>query len=75
MRANKSIIVKNCPSIKPYVHSPIMHGYTYSGHPVACAAAIANLQIVESEKLPSNAATVGIYFLEKLMELKKMPLI
>jgi adenosylmethionine-8-amino-7-oxononanoate aminotransferase len=56
---------------KDHPLAPIMHGYTYSGHPVACAAAIANLQIVENENLPANAATVGIYFLEKLMELKK----
>jgi len=50
--------------------APIMHGYTYSGHPVACAAAIANLKIVEDENLASNAAKVGNYFLEKLIEIK-----
>ena len=44
----------------------VMHGYTYSGHPVACAAAIANLDIVESEDLPANAAARGEYFLSKL---------
>ena len=50
--------------------APIMHGYTYSGHPVACASAIANLKIVEDENLVSNAAKVGTYFLEKLIEIK-----
>ncbi len=44
----------------------IMHGYTYSGHPVACAAAIANLGIVRSEDLPANAATMGEYLLSEL---------
>ncbi|MEQ6291557.1 aspartate aminotransferase family protein [Vogesella sp. GCM10023246] len=44
----------------------IMHGYTYSGHPVACAAAIANLKIVREENLPANAAAQGEYLLSKL---------
>lgn len=35
------------------------HGYTYTGHPVAAAAALANLQILEEEKLIENAARVG----------------
>jgi putrescine aminotransferase len=30
------------------------HGYTYSGHPVACAVALANLDIMESEQLPQR---------------------
>ncbi len=46
--------------------SAILHGYTYSGHPVACAAANAALQIVEDEQLPENAANVGSYCLAKL---------
>ncbi len=48
----------------------IMHGYTYSGHPLACAAALANLAIVEDEDLPANAASVGGYFLDGLKALK-----
>ena len=48
-----------------------MHGYTYSGHPLACAAANANLEIVERENLPQNAAKVGGYFLEQLKTLKE----
>ena len=51
----------------------ITHGYTYSGHPVACAAALANLDIVEKHDLPANAAAVGGYFLERLRELTKYP--
>ncbi len=34
----------------------IFHGYTYSGHALACAAALANLKIVQDEALPENAA-------------------
>jgi len=44
----------------------IMHGYTYSGHPVACAAALATLKIVREENLPANAARQGAYLLERL---------
>ncbi len=44
----------------------IMHGYTYAGHPVACAAAIASLKIVREENLPQNAAVQGRYLLEQL---------
>ncbi|MEC8985001.1 MAG: aminotransferase class III-fold pyridoxal phosphate-dependent enzyme [Actinomycetota bacterium] len=36
-----------------------MHGYTYSGHPAACAAAIANIDLIESEELISQANNVG----------------
>ena len=46
-----------------------MHGNTYTGHPLACAAAIANLRIVEEENLPSNAAKVGQYLLDRLKEI------
>ncbi len=47
-----------------------MHGNTYAGHPLACAAARANLRIVEDEDLPSNAAKVGRYFLDRLKDLQ-----
>jgi len=51
----------------------IMHGYTYSGHPLGCAAALATLAIVEREDLPRNAGTVGAYLLEKLQCLCRFP--
>lgn len=46
-----------------------MHGNTYAGHPLACAAGIANLRIVEQENLPANAGEVGKYFLDRLNEI------
>jgi len=46
----------------------IMHGYTYSAHPVACAASLATLDIVEDENLPGNAGEQGAYFNQKLNE-------
>ena len=42
------------------------HGWTYSGHPVCAAAAVANLNILESENIMANAADVGAYLLESL---------
>lgn len=46
--------------------SMIMHGYTYSGHPTACAAALEVLNIVEEENLPENAKQVGSKLLSDL---------
>jgi len=45
-----------------------MHGNTYAGHPLACAAAIANLRVVEEENLPDNARNVGQYYLDCLKQ-------
>lgn len=44
----------------------IMHGFTYSGHPVGCAAGLASLDIIERENLPANAAQVGQYLMDQL---------
>ena len=53
----------------PGFSNVIMHGYTYSGHPTACAAALAVLDIVEAEDLPGNAGKVGAQLLEQLQPL------
>jgi L-2,4-diaminobutyrate transaminase len=44
------------------------HGYTYAGHPIGAAVAMANLDIIEKEKLVDNAATVGAYFHDQLKQ-------
>ena len=49
-------------------YGPFAHGYTYSGHPVAAAAALAILDIIEGEGLVANAAEVGAYFQSSLRE-------
>ena len=46
-----------------------MHGFTYAGHPVACAVALENIAIIERENLPANAAEQGAYLLNRLQEL------
>jgi len=45
------------------------HGYTYSGHPVACAVALANLDIIEKEGLIERVKNdTGPYFAQALKE-------
>lgn len=43
-----------------------MHGFTYSGHPVSCAVALPNIDIIERERLPENAGRGGAYLLAAL---------
>jgi len=45
------------------------HGYTYSGHPVACAAALKTLEIYERDGLYAHAAAMGEYLQAELQEL------
>jgi putrescine aminotransferase len=42
------------------------HGFTYSGHPVACAVALANLDILDRENLVQRAEDIGALLREKL---------
>ena len=51
------------------------HGYTYSAHPVACAAALAALEILENEQLPERVAEKAPYFEEQLHSLKGSPFV
>jgi len=55
------VLVSGTPEVGAFAH-----GYTYSAHPVAAAAAMANLDIIEREDLAGNAAKVGAYFQNKL---------
>ena len=47
---------------------PFMFGLTYNNHPASCAAALANLDILENEHMIENARDVGAYLLERLHE-------
>ncbi len=52
------------------------HGYTYSGHPASCAAALENLRIIEEEKLVERVAgDIGPYFRERWTILGDHPLV
>jgi len=48
-----------------------MHAYTYSGHPTCCAVGLANLAIMERERLWENAARMGTRLYEGLLFLQK----
>ena len=49
------------------------HGYTYSGHPMACAAAIGTLDTYEEEGLLTRAAELAPYWEERMHALKALP--
>ncbi len=51
------------------------HGYTYTGHPTVCAAGLANLEIIEREKLVQNAREQGKYLRKKLETLRALPIV
>jgi adenosylmethionine-8-amino-7-oxononanoate aminotransferase len=50
-------------------------GYTYSGHPVSCVAALKNIEIIEREKIFDNVKEVGPYFEEQLNTLLDLPIV
>ncbi len=51
------------------------HGFTYSGHPVCCAAALKSIEIIEREKLLEHVREVGPHFQRRLQELRDIPLV
>jgi putrescine aminotransferase len=52
------------------------HGYTYSGHPVACAVAIANIQLIRQLKLVEHVRDdVGPHLASRFAELRDHPLV
>jgi L-2,4-diaminobutyrate transaminase len=58
-----TVLAEGAPQVGQFAH-----GFTYSAHPVAAAAAMANLDILESEGLVVDAARVGGYFRRQLEE-------
>ena len=50
-------------------------GFTYSGHPVACAAALKNIEIMEREDLLGNARRVGQHFEDRMKEMESLPMV
>ena len=51
------------------------NGFTYSGHPVACAAALANIDLMRSEKILEHVREVGPYLQSRLGELANIPIV
>jgi adenosylmethionine-8-amino-7-oxononanoate aminotransferase len=46
-------------------------GSTYGGHTLACVATLANIEVIEKEKLVQNAERMGRYLLQRLEDLRK----
>jgi beta-alanine--pyruvate transaminase len=51
------------------------HGYTYSGHPLACAAGIATQKIYRDEGIFERAAVLASHFQQRVFELQKEPIV
>lgn len=55
--------------------SQFRHLITFGGNPVACAAALANLDIMEGEGMVENSAEMGTYMYEQLQTLYEHPIV
>ena len=51
----------------------LFHGYTYSGHPVACAAALATLEVFKEQNILEHAASMESYWADAVHSLKGLP--
>jgi adenosylmethionine-8-amino-7-oxononanoate aminotransferase len=51
------------------------NGYTYSGHPVCCAAALKNIEILEGEGILEHVREISPHFLERLHDLRRHPIV
>lgn len=56
-------------------HESFLHGYTFGGHPVSCAVAMANLDIFENEKINEHVLANEGAFLATLEKLKDLPIV
>jgi putrescine aminotransferase len=51
------------------------NGYTYSGHPVSCAAALKNIEIIEKEGILEHVRAISSYFQSSVRSLEQLPFI
>jgi beta-alanine--pyruvate transaminase len=51
----------------------LFHGYTYSGHPVACAAALATLEVFADQQITENAHAMQEYWADAVHSLRGLP--
>ena len=65
-------IYKTVTEAAPENAIEFFHGYTYSGHPAACAAGIAVQKIYQEEQLFDKAAKLSEYFLDGLFDLQNI---
>lgn len=57
--------------LKERSRGTLFHGFTYSGHPVACAVAMKNIEIIENEQLVDNSRKMGELMLKAFRELRE----
>ena len=55
--------------------SMFFHGFTYSGHPASCAAALKNIEILKRDKILEHVIEIAPYFHDKLQVLYKIPIV
>ncbi|HEY4810439.1 MAG TPA: aminotransferase class III-fold pyridoxal phosphate-dependent enzyme, partial [Solirubrobacteraceae bacterium] len=62
---------------EPFLHGKAVfnHGFTFGGHPVACAVGLANIDIIESEDLCGNVLANEGAFREMLDSLRDLPIV
>ncbi len=62
---------------EPFMHgtSSFVHGFTFGGHPVACAVGLANIELMEREDLPGNVRANERLFREMLDGLRDLPIV
>jgi taurine--2-oxoglutarate transaminase len=63
-------VIVSAPIADYFEDHMLWGGLTYSGHPVSCAAAVANLQVYEEEQIFQNVETEGAYLANRLEALK-----
>jgi adenosylmethionine-8-amino-7-oxononanoate aminotransferase len=64
-------VIRRPSDTQPY----LCHGFTYSGHPVSCAAALTNIDILEREHLCEHVRALGPYFEAELARLEDLPIV
>jgi adenosylmethionine-8-amino-7-oxononanoate aminotransferase len=61
---------------EPFVDGPpFMHGFTFGGHPMSCAIALANIDVIENEGVNENVRTHESTFRSMLEELADIPIV
>ena len=68
-------IYKTIVDAAPEKGIDFFHGYTYSGHPAACAAGLATLNIFESEDMFGRAKVLSDSFLNRCFDLEDLPIV
>lgn len=51
------------------------NGYTYSGHPIPCAVALKNIEIMQRENILERVREISPYFIERINSLKRYPVV